>query len=164
VWIFGAALTPSSPPPLAAALGLTAHPEGGWYRQVWRAELLLPASALPTGYSGPRPVATSISYLLGPGERSRWHRVRSAELWLWQGAGPLRLRLGGRAEQPEPTDAADVVLGPASLEEPGPGYALQHVVAPGEWQSAEPAAAGPTLVACVVAPGFAWPDFELAAE
>ncbi|MDX6241354.1 MAG: uncharacterized protein QOG10_6178, partial [Kribbellaceae bacterium] len=60
-------------PELAEALELSAHPEGGWYRETWRS----PVSFEPPGYVGERASATAIYFLLGPGEESRWHRVRS---------------------------------------------------------------------------------------
>jgi predicted cupin superfamily sugar epimerase len=144
-------------PSLVERLGLEPHPEGGWYRRTWRAGLTLPASALPADYDGDRPAATCISYLLAPGERSRWHRVRSAELWLWQGGGPLRLSDGGTGEQPAAA-AADLLVGPDTAA----GQVLQYAFAPGAWQSAEPAGDEPVLVACVVVPGFDWADFTLA--
>lgn len=78
-------------PDLAARLDLSPHPEGGWFRETWRS-----AHAFdPAGYPGPRSAATAIYFLLNPGEESRWHVVRSDELWLWHSGGPLTLRLGG---------------------------------------------------------------------
>jgi predicted cupin superfamily sugar epimerase len=145
-------------PALASLLHLEPHPEGGWFRQTWRAELTLPAAALPGEYGGDRSAATCISYLLAPGERSRWHRVRSAELWLWQGGGTLRLDAGGSAA--EPGRAEPVLLGPDVAS----GQTLQYVIAPDTWQQAEPAGDEAVLVACVVAPGFDWADFTLGPE
>src|SRR4051794_16348957 len=114
-------------PVLARLLHLEPHPEGGWFRQTWRAELTLPAAALPADYDGDRAAATCISYLLGPGERSRWHRVRSAELWLWQGAGALRLDVGGSGSEPARDET--VLLGPDVAN----GQTLQFVVPPDTW-------------------------------
>ena len=128
------------------ALGLAPHPEGGWYRETWR----VPGS-VPTPY-GDRSPATAILFLLQPGESSRWHRVRSGELWLWQGGGSLLLDLGGTGGRPV---AASTVVG-------GPGPAdLPRLVQPGEWQAARPAGDEAVLMACVVAPGFDFADFEL---
>ena len=83
-------------PPLAQRLDLQPHPEGGWFRQTWRS----PVSFEPAGYGGPRRAATAIYFLLHPGERSRWHVVRSDELWLWHSGGPLELRTGGSGAAP----------------------------------------------------------------
>lgn len=133
--------------PLIAALGLTAHPEGGWYRETWRA----PVSFTPPGRQGPRAAATAITFLLQAGESSRWHRVRSDELWLWQGLGPLTLSYGGSGASP--VRSHDTVLD---------GTSLQVLVPGGVWQAAEPATGEGALVACIVAPGFDFADFELA--
>ena len=126
-----------------AALGMAPHPEGGWYRETWRHEQYLDTPR------GPRHLATCVSFLLQPGEVSAWHRVRSAELWLWQGGGPVVVTTGGSGDNPDhPTDHQLHIGG-------------QHLVAPDEWQTARPAGAEATLVACVVSPGFDFADFTL---
>lgn len=133
-------------PVLAEQLDLAPHPEGGWFRETWRSERTLD---LPD-YDGPRSAGTAIYYLLAPGERSAWHRVRSAELWFWHRGGPLTLTLGGSGESPaEPVES---VLGPD---------APQLLVPPGVWQAARPAGEEEVLVSCVVVPGFDFADFEL---
>ncbi len=124
------------------SLGLQPHPEGGSFRETWRS-----ASSVTTEY-GKRSAATSIVYLLEPGQSSAWHRVRSAELWLWQGGGLLELSLGGFGASPVFIEA--VTLGPGS----------QHLVQPGEWQAARPVSAA-VVCGCVVVPGFDFADFEL---
>lgn len=138
-------------PALAEELDLRPHPEGGWFRETWRSAL----SFWPDGYGGPRSVATAIYYLLQPGEQSRWHVVRSDELWLWNSGGPLTLRLGGSGATPAAGTA--VMLG-ADL---GAGQRPQAVVPGGTWQCAAPAIAAPVLVSCVVAPGFDFADFRV---
>lgn len=135
---------------LIETLGLQAHPEGGWFAETWRA----PVEFSPAGYPGPRAAATAITFLLQAGEESRWHRVRSDELWLWQGLGPLGLRLGGSGPTPSLTE--ELIVGPA------PGHPLRGLVPAGTWQAAVPLTDAGALVACVVAPGFAYEDFELA--
>lgn len=131
---------------LIERLGLAPHPEGGWYRETWRA---------PAG-EGERASATAIHFLLEAGQRSHWHRVDAAEIWLWHAGDPLALSLCETDAGP----AATVILGPDVLG----GQALQHVIPKGWWQAAEPAAslAGYTLVSCVVSPGFEFAGFELA--
>ena len=138
-------------PHLAEILDLAAHPEGGWYRETWRA----PVELTPAGYPGPRASATAIYFALHPGEGSAWHVVRSDELWLWHAGGALALRLGGSGEQPALT--ATVVLG-TDLDT---GQRPQAVVPGGVWQSAQPLGTEPVLVSCVVSPGFDYADFRL---
>ena len=122
-------------------LRLAPHPEGGWYRETWRAE------AGP----GQRPAGTSILFLLEAGQRSHWHRIDASELWLHQAGGPLELSTatGGMI--------STVRLGPDLAGDD----ALQAVVQPGQWQAAR-ALEGWSLVACVVAPAFDFAHFELA--
>jgi predicted cupin superfamily sugar epimerase len=123
---------------LRAALNLQPHPEGGHYRELWR-------DRPPQGGRG---AATSILFLLAAGEKSHWHRVDAAEIWLWHAGAPLWLGIGGSGAQH---------LGPdlASQE------SLQAVVPAGTWQAARSLGAW-TLVSCVVAPAFEFSGFELA--
>lgn len=139
-------------PELARALNLQPHPEGGWYRETWRSEI----GFTPDGYDGERASATAIYFLLAPEERSRWHRVKSAELWMWHSGGPLILSLGGTSDNPA-DPPQDITLGPdvASGQQP------QAIVPPTAWQAARPAGYEPVLVSCVVSPGFDFADFEL---
>ncbi|MEJ2886555.1 cupin domain-containing protein [Actinomycetospora aeridis] len=143
-------------PPLARALDLAPHPEGGWFRRTWTAG----PTVTPDGYPGPRASATAIHYVLAPGEESRWHRVRSDELWCWHRGPALSLWLGGSGEHPG-ADAREIVLGDR-IED---GHAAQALVPGGVWQRAAPApgAADEVLVTCVVSPGFDDADFTLAA-
>ncbi|MFC0627256.1 cupin domain-containing protein [Kribbella deserti] len=138
-------------PALAVALDLEQHPEGGWFRETWRSEVTFE----PPGYDGGRASATAIYFLLAPGEESRWHRVKSAEIWLWHSGGPLALTLGGTGE--DPGEPETFVLGPDVTN----GQQPQLVVPAGAWQAARPADEVEVLVSCVVSPGFDFADFEL---
>jgi uncharacterized protein len=122
---------------------LEPHPEGGYFRETYRSSL----TTRPPGWPGERALATAIIYLLPAGERSAWHRVRGDELWLWQGGGPMELHIGEQAH----------LVGP----DPAAGQELQVLVPAGAWQSATPADGAWSLVACLVAPGFDYGDFEM---
>jgi predicted cupin superfamily sugar epimerase len=141
-------------PRLARELDLAAHPEGGWFRETWRSS----TTVTPPGYPGERATATAIYFLLNPGERSEWHTVRSAELWLWHLGGPLTLWLGDSGPSPSVTPTA-LTLG----VDLAAGQRPQLVVPPGVWQSAQPAGDESVLVSCVVSPGFDFADFALQA-
>ncbi|WP_449066606.1 cupin domain-containing protein [Planomonospora algeriensis] len=143
-------MTTPSRPPLAEALDLLPHPEGGWFRETWRTSCDL----APPGYGGPRATATGIYFLLEPGEESRPHVVRSDEVWLWHRGGPLTLVLGGHEGQPVRT----VTLGPGVED----GQVPQALVPGGTWQAARPAGDEGVLVSCVVSPGFDFADFRMA--
>jgi hypothetical protein len=142
-------------PATAEALDLLPHPEGGWYRQTWAAE----PGFEPPGYGGRRAAATGIYFLLAPGESSRWHAVRSDELWLWHCGGPLALRLGGTGAAP--AAAPDSVVLGCDL---AAGQRPQQLVPAGQWQAAAPAGGQEVLVSCVVAPGFDFADFSVPAD
>lgn len=123
-------------------LGLTPHPEGGWFCETWRAPSIDDA----------RPVGSAIAYLLAAGERSHWHALDAAEVWhysagdalelaIWDEAGPIRRhRIGG-----------DLASGDRS----------QVVVPAGAWQSARSLGTW-TLVGCIVTPAFEFDGFRLA--
>jgi predicted cupin superfamily sugar epimerase len=66
---------------LIEALGLAPHPEGGWYRETWRA-------SAPEGGRGS---ATAIYFLLEAGQCSHWHRVDASELWLFHAGSAMLL-------------------------------------------------------------------------
>src|SRR5882757_5219423 len=62
-------------------LQLTAHVEGGAFREVYRSELTIPQKALPVFFQGNRNIATSIYFLLAEGQFSAFHRIASDECW-----------------------------------------------------------------------------------
>ena len=132
---------------LIAALGLAPHPEGGWYRETWRAE------AEP----GERAAASAVLYVIEPGQRSHWNRVDADEIWLWHGGDAVEAAVAASSAGP----AHVTRLGGLVTE----GEAPQLVVPAGHWQSAEPAAGGThgyALISCIVAPAFEFAGFELA--
>jgi predicted cupin superfamily sugar epimerase len=137
-------VTAGARPPLAEALDLEPHPEGGWYRQTWVAP---EAVTLPDGRV--RPTATLIHFLLPAGESSAWHRVSSDEVWLAH-QGAVTLELGGAGGTPEPG-----VLVEVDADRP------QALVPAGTWQRTVPRATD-ALVSCLVSPGFHFDDFEMA--
>ena len=146
----------AAPPALAVALDLQAHPEGGWYRRIWSSAVTVD----PPGYDAVRPTATAIHYVLGPGEESVWHRVRSDELWFWHRGAALSMWLGGDGDAPDDPGTAHVLGSGTAGERPA------LLVPGGHWQRATPSPGGPddgaVLVSCVVSPGFDFADFTTA--
>lgn len=132
---------------------LQPHPEGGWYREVFRsAGQVMPQDGRPA-----RSALTSIYFLLEAAQHSRWHRVLSDEVWVHLEGAPLDLWTWDAAD----SRLHSMVLGPV-----GATTLPQHVVAAGLWQAARPRAgeaAGYTLVACMVGPGFDFSDFSMMA-
>lgn len=133
-----------------ARLGLTPHPEGGYYRETFRD---------PAIDANGRAASSAILFLLKAGQRSRWHRVLdAAEVWHWHAGAPLELGIA-----PPTGPARRVLLGPI-IEA---GETPQAVVPAGYWQQAAPAtdtADAYTLVGCTVAPAFLFERFEMAPD
>ncbi|GHV60063.1 cupin [Spirochaetia bacterium] len=136
-------------------LDLKPHNEGGWYRETWLSDQVIPAGSLPPDYGESRRASSLIYYLLRGEEVSRWHKVRSAEIWLWHAGGLLELSLGGRGEKPVFEEAQ--LLGSS----PDRGALFQRVVGAGVWQSAKIREGTFVLVSCAVSPAFHWKDFTV---
>lgn len=115
-------------------LGLEPHPEGGHYTEVHRSRAV-----------------TTIYFLLRGDEKSRWHRVRSEEIWHYYEGAPLELL----QLSPDGSDLERIVVGPWS-ERQQP----VHCVPANYWQAARSRGAF-TLVGCTVAPAFQFADFAL---
>jgi hypothetical protein len=146
---------------MAAQLGLVPHPEGGRFRETYRAVETVETAR------GTRAASTAILFLVPVSSPSRFHRLASDELWVFQGGLPLELiTLDAEGE-------AHVRL----LGDPASSRAVlpQALVPAGAWQAArvaagEAAVSGEgspsehawSLVSCIVTPGFAYDDFELA--
>lgn len=149
-------MRPLSADDLIRELNLSPHPEGGHYRETYRARAVV---ATP---HGPRAASTAILFLLRAGESSSWHRIRSDELWHHHAGCALLIHELSPSGQVRSTRlGADLPSG----EIP------QHRVPAGHWFAAAPAGPPPevdpavapwSLVGCTVAPGFDFEDFQLA--
>ena len=129
---------------LIERLRLEPHPEGGWYRETWR------AAETAAG----RSAGSAILFLLVEGAPSRWHRVDADEVWAWHAGAPLELAIAGEAGAIEPLRMG---------MDAGLGEVPQAVVPTGAWQSARALGAW-ALVSCIVFPGFTYEGFEMAPE
>jgi predicted cupin superfamily sugar epimerase len=127
---------------IVARLDLKPHPEGGHYRETFR-DCRLDEDG--------RARSTAIYFLLSRGERSRWHRIDSAEIWHYYAGDALTLRIADDGGQ----RVVRLGSGLAADERP------QAIVPAQAWQAAE-STGDWTLVGCTVAPGFDFARFELA--
>lgn len=125
---------------LIDSLGLIPHPEGGWYRQLYKSE----ARVVRQSDGADRSALTTIYFLLVEGTHSAWHRVQSDEVWHFYEGDPLELITRHSVTR---LDANHRV----------------HVIPANEWQAARPSGAY-TLVGCTVGPGFEFDDFEMSNE
>ena len=123
-------------------LSLQPHPEGGWYRETWRAE----------APEGGRAAGTAIFFLLQAGQKSHWHRVDASEIWHFYNGAPLILSLSADGMSVE-----EKVLGPDLSRDETP----QLIVPVNCWQAAR-STGDWTLVGCTVSPAFDFAGFELA--
>jgi len=170
---------------LVTQLALQPHPEGGWFREIYRSPVVVQTAR------GARSALTTIYYLLESTQISRWHVVQSDELWHFYAGAPLELlaytpgtrkferRILGPVSADEPS-SADTSAGtpegdvahfdvdltstlhfPAlgALSAPAPSGDVVSVIPTGVWQAAR-SLGDYTLVGCTVGPGFEFSDFE----
>jgi uncharacterized protein len=130
------------------ALGLTPHPEGGFFRETFRAEKTLQAPFAKVT----RAASTAIYFLLRAGDFSAFHAVRSDEVWHHYLGASLELHTIDSAGQHE-----RIELGPALLL----GEQPQWVVPADTFQAARVIGEGFALLGCTVAPGFDFADFSM---
>jgi len=136
---------------LITALGLQPHPEGGFYREIYRST----AQVSPADRRGERAALTTIYYLLPEGTFGRWHQVASDEVWHLYEGGPLELLELNASGQ----TVLRHVLGPVGGGTEAPVY----TVGAGIWQAARPLGQY-AFVGCTVGPGFDFSDFRLLAD
>lgn len=132
---------------LIELLGMVPHEEGGWYAFVTSSGVSIPGGTVP-GIAGPRDSCSIIYYLLQKGEISRWHQLRSSEVWAWHMGGSLEMTLGGTGDKPRPEGTLS--LGPRLRE----GERFQILAPADQWQTTRLVDGDFALVSCVVAPAF----------
>ena len=134
-------------------LGMQRHPEGGWFREVYRSHEIVPQQCLPGRFSGDRTFSTAIYFLLKKTDFSALHRIEQDELWHFYDGTSLTIhyidtagvyatvKLGRRLEQDEQ---------PLAVVQSG--WLFGATVNDTSSYS---------LVGCTVAPGFDFADFEM---
>lgn len=134
--------------------GMLPHPEGGYYKETYRATEQIPHNALPKRFAGSRHFSTAIYFLLEQGNFSAFHRIKSDECWHFYAGGTLLVYVI------DETGLMQIIrLGNNILA----GEVFQYVVPAGCWFASVPAEETAfSFVGCTVAPGFDFADFELA--
>ncbi len=134
-------------------LQLKAHPEGGYYREVFRAGEIILADHLPKRYKSARNITTSIYFLLEGNQVSNFHRLKSDEQWHFYDGSSIVIYVieeGGNLNK--------ILLG-RNIEK---GESLQTVIKYNSWFGAELLdKTSFALIGCTVSPGFDFSDFEL---
>lgn len=132
---------------IVTKLELQPHPEGGYYKEVYRSEESILKSALPDRFMGERNYLTSIYFLLEEKSYSAFHRIQSDELWYFHKGDPVEIHVITPEGQ-----YYSIELGVDTLQAFIPAQC---------WFAAKTKGAY-SLVSCAVAPGFDFADFELA--
>lgn len=133
-------------------LELLPHPEGGFYKETYRA--MESNSFVMNGQKKNRNLSTAIYFLMECGNFSAFHRIQSDELWHFYTGDPLEIVII------EPSGKLEKILMGSNPEN---GECLQAVVPANVWFGSRPLQGSTySLVACTVSPGFDFQDFELA--
>jgi len=136
---------------------LIKHPEGGYYKEVYRSKGHIPAEVLGEPFKGDRNYATSIYFLLKSDEFSAWHRIKQDEIWHFYQGSSIKLHM----ISPEGSYSY-VLIGNDFEANNHPQYTVPANV----WFAAEVIKSinqedAYAFVGCGVSPGFDFKDFEL---
>jgi uncharacterized protein len=133
--------------------GLVPHPEGGFFREVYRSKLTLDHPGIPDAFEAGRSAGTLIYFLLSGEDFSAYHRVRwSDEIWHLYAGGPLEIfTIDSERKLDRSLLTTDLTNGEPT-----------KLIPAGTWQSARPADGAPwALGGCTVSPGFEFDDFDM---
>lgn len=129
-------------------LSLSKHPEGGYFKEVYRSDEIIAGKCLPERFHGNRSFSTSIYFLLNDDEFSSFHKIDSDETWHFYDGSPVKIYMLNN------DTPSEIVL--------GENAAFQYTIKKGTWFAAEIIKKDSfVLVGCTVAPGFDFADFEL---
>ena len=137
-------------------LELQPHPEGGYFRETYRSDEIIPQEALPSVFDGSRNYSTSIYYLLQSGDFSAFHKIRQDEIWHFYLGSPVELYMISETGLLTKTIVGNDV---------GNGQVPQFIVPKDYWFAAFVKEKNSySLVGCTVAPGFDFRDFTMASR
>ncbi len=134
-------------------LNLIPHPEGGYYREVYRSEHKIYQDSLENYSLDKKPYRnafTLIYYFLIEKQFSVFHKLKSEEIWHFYLGSPIQLHVLDEAKKNYTT----VIL--------GNDFVYQFVIQKNVWFAAEVVDKNSfSLVGCTVSPGFEFEDFEI---
>ncbi len=132
-------------------LGLEKHPEGGYYREIYRAGEMFFTETIPAKKLNKKNISTSIYFLLNGRDKSLFHRLKSDEIWHFYDGCDVKIYIIDIKG-----NLSEVQLGKSS-------EVFQFVIPKNNWFAAELIDKNSfALVGCTVSPGFDFKDFELA--
>ncbi|HRP93938.1 MAG TPA: cupin domain-containing protein, partial [Ignavibacteriaceae bacterium] len=133
-------------------LELKKHPEGGYYREIYRSAEMF--SIDPPKKNLKRNVSTSIYFLLDGSQVSKFHRLKSDELWHFYDGSSIKIYVIDESGKLD-----EITLGRKTED----GEVFQTVIKKNNWFAAEVINKKSfALIGCTVSPGFDFSDFELA--
>ncbi len=139
---------------LVEHLEMLPHPEGGFYKEVYRSKQTISKNALENNFSGDRSYCTSIYFLLTSDNFSGFHRIKQDEIWNFYKGSPLLVHV---IDKDGIYTCHEVGMDIENKSFP------QLVVPGGSWfASSVKNKDDYSFVGCTVAPGFDFEDFELA--
>lgn len=134
-------------------LELLPHPEGGYYKEIYRTDEIVKQPCLPERYDGDRSFSTSIYFLLNQNDKSHFHKLKSDEIWHFYDGSALRIYVIDHLKK-----LNTFLLGKNFEKREN----LQLVLPKNCWFSAEVIDKESfALIGCTVSPGFNFEDFEL---
>jgi predicted cupin superfamily sugar epimerase len=134
---------------LIKQLNLSPHPEGGYFKEVYRSEQIVVSPV----NNEQRNAVTDIYFLLCTGQVSRFHKVLHDEIWNFYEGDPLKLI----EVDAESMEVSEVILGDKDSVQ------YKHCIKADNWQAAETTGEY-SLVGCTVAPGFDFADFSFLSD
>ena len=134
-------------------LGLLPHPEGGYYKEIYRSKGLIQSESLGPEFSGIRNYATSIYFMLTSDTFSAFHKINQDEIWHFYDGSPIKLHVIS-----ESGIHTQHIVGKDIFSDQVP----QIVVPANHWFAATVINKNDfSLVGCSVSPGFDFNDFTL---
>jgi predicted cupin superfamily sugar epimerase len=135
-------------------LHLNKHPEGGYYREIYRSGEMISIDAPKKNLK--RNVSTSIYFLLEGPQVSKFHRLNSDELWHFYDGSSVKIYVVDERGR-----LTEIILGKKTEN----GEVFQTVIKKNNWFAAEVINKRSfALIGCTVSPGFDFSDFELASR
>ncbi len=135
------------------SLDLTAHPEGGYYKETYRSVGNINSDSLDESYQGKRSYSTCIYFLLTSDDFSAFHKIKQDEIWHFHEGSPIQLHtISEKGKHHKYTIGNDFINGETpQLVVPGNHWFAASVTEENSY----------ALVSCTVSPGFDFSDFIL---
>ena len=134
-------------------LNLLPHPEGGYFKEVYRSSGVIESEILGSEFSGSRNYATSIYFMLTSDTFSAFHKINQDEIWHYYDGSAIELHVISESGQ-----HTQHVIGKDIFNNQVP----QLVVLANHWFAAKIINYNDySLVGCGVSPGFDFRDFIL---